>query len=267
MEEHIFDRRFYPYMALLDETAGIWDYMDQPLLIWSDYDLIHASARKLNEETISYVQEMVQEGKLVSRFTMYHDISRIAPGSKQVKEDPFADNTAMIEEVHLPNEVLETRLRLILEEEKSVIALGEKEIARAVDLCAEYGIPYSILAQDGEIQKGINICLFELAQGFHLSEYDLSVYSSAELFEIHHRRGRYENKFRNAEVIHHFDELEPGDYIVHAQYGVGQYLGIETREIRDVKRDFLKIVYRGNAELLVTQQDSPTDLMEKSKDF
>ena len=251
MEEHIFDRRFYPYMALLDETAGLWDYMDQPLLIWSDYDLIHASAKKLNEETISYVQEMVQEGKLVSRFTMYHDISRIAPGSKQVKEDPFADNTAMIEEVHLPNEVLETRLRLILEEETSVIALGEKEIARAVDLCAEYGIPYSILAEDGEIQKGINICLFELAQGFHLSEYDLSVYSSAELFEIHHRSGRYENKFRNAEVIHHFDELEPGDYIVHAQYGVGQYLGIETREIRDVKRDFLKIVYRGNAELLV----------------
>lgn len=251
MEEHIFDRRFYPYMALLDETAGLWDYMDQPLLIWSDYDLIHASAKKLNEETISYVQEMVQEGKLVSRFTMYHDISRIAPGSKQVKEDPFADNTAMIEEVHLPNEVLETRLRLILEEETSVIALGEKEIARAVDLCAEYGIPYSILAEDGEIQKGINICLFELAQGFHLSEYDLSVYSSAELFEIHHRSGRYENKFRNAEVIHHFDELEPGDYIVHAQYGVGQYLGIETREIRDVKRDFLKIIYRGNAELLV----------------
>lgn len=251
MEEHIFDRRFYPYMALLDNTAGIWDYMDKPLLIWSDSALIQESAKKLNEETIAYVQEMVQEGKMVPRYTMYHDISRIAPGSKQISEDPFENNTAGIEEVHLPNEIIETRLRLINEEQKSVIALGEKEFRRAVDLCNEYGIAYSLLADEGEIKDGINLSLFELPQGFCLRENDLNVYSASELFEVHHRRGRYENKFRSAEVIHHYDELQPGDYIVHAQYGVGQYLGIETRQIHDVKRDFLKIVYRGNAELLV----------------
>ena len=251
MEEHVFDRRFYPYMALLDEAAGLWDYMDRPLVIWSDKDLIMESAKKLNEETIAYVQEMVQEGKMVPKFTMYHDISRIAPNSREVIEDPFENNIAGIEEVHLPNEIIETRLRLINEKNRSVIALGEKEIRRAVELCNEYGIRYSILGEDGEIKEGINITLFELPQGFYLSEKDLTVYSSSELFEIHHRRGRYENKFRNAEVIQHYDDLQPGDYIVHAQYGVGQYLGIETREIRDVKRDFLKIIYRGNAELLV----------------
>lgn len=251
MEEHVFDRRFYPYMALLDEAASIIDYMDRPLLIWSDQQLINESAKKLNEEAISYVQEMVQEGKMLPKYTMYHDISRIGKKLKQVKEDPFENNIAEIEEVHLPNEVIETRLRLIAEKERSIIALGEKEFRRAVDLCGEFGIRYSILGDDSEIKEGINLTLFELAQGFHLGESDLYVYSASELFEVHHRRGRYENKFRNAEVIHHYNELEPGDYIVHAQYGVGQYLGIETREIRDVKRDFLKIVYRGNAELLV----------------
>jgi transcription-repair coupling factor (superfamily II helicase) len=91
----------------------------------------------------------------------------------------------------------------------------------------------------------------DLSQGFSLDDEDITVYTVSELFEIHHHKGRYENKFRNAEVIHAYEELEPGDYIVHATYGVGQYFGIETREIQGVKRDFLKCVYRGNAELLV----------------
>ena len=251
MEEHIFERSQYPYMALLDQTAGIWDYMDRPDVIWSDEDLVRESAKRLNEESISYVQEMVQEGKMLPKYTMYHDISRIAPDCKKIKEDPFENNTAGIEEVHLPNEPAETKLKMLADGSRTILALGDKELARTAQLCSENNIVYSILGDDGEIQNGLNLCLFELPQGFYLSESDLNVYSSAELYEVHHRRGRYENKFRSAEVIHSYDELSPGDYIVHAQYGVGQYLGIETREIRDVKRDFLKIVYRGNSELLV----------------
>ena len=251
MEQHIFERSQYPYMALLEKTAGIWDYMDSPDLIFSDEALINESAKKLNEESISYVQEMVQEGKMLPKYTMYHELSRVAPSSRRIKEDPFENNIAGIEELHLPNEPVETRLKMINDGSKTVLALGEKELARTVDLCNENNIVYSILGSEGDVQPGLNICLFELPQGFYLNEKDLSVYSAAELYEVHHRRGRYENKFRSAEVIHSYDELEPGDYIVHAQYGVGQYLGIETREIREVKRDFLKIVYRGNSELLV----------------
>lgn len=251
MQQHIFERSQYPYMSLLEKTAGIWDYMDHPDLIWSDEELIRESAKRLNEESISYIQEMVQEGKMLSKYTIYHDISRIAQGSKIIKADPFENNTAGIEELHLPNEPVEARLRIINDGSKSVLALGEKELARTTELCNEYNIPYTILAEDGQIQNGINLFLYELPQGFRLNDAEINVYSASELFEIHHRRGRYENKFRSAEVIHNYDELEPGDYIVHAQYGVGQYLGIETREIREVKRDFLKIVYRGNAELLV----------------
>ena len=90
-----------------------------------------------------------------------------------------------------------------------------------------------------------------LAEGFEISEKNLKVITASELFEIHHHTGRFEKKFRSAEVIHSYEELEPGDYIVHAQHGVGQYMGIETREIQGVKRDFLRVIYRGNAELLV----------------
>ena len=249
--EHVFEQRMYPYMALLEETSGIWEYMGTPDLVISDEQLIREAVKKLNEEAIAYIQEMVQEGKMLKKFTMYHDYSRIAKGSRRILEDPFADNDACIAEVHLPNESLEDKLRLIASEPKTVLALSDKELARAAETCTESNIRYSILADDGEIKEGLNLALCELNQGFCLTDRDIKVYTASELFAVHHRKGKYENKFRSAEVIHSYDELEPGDYIVHAQYGVGQYVGIETREIRDVKRDFMKIIYRGNSELLV----------------
>ena len=46
----------YSYMALLSKTAGIWDYMQNPLIVYSDEQLILDAAKKLNEETVSYIQ-------------------------------------------------------------------------------------------------------------------------------------------------------------------------------------------------------------------
>ena len=251
MESHIFEKRMYPYMALTESSAGIWDYMDQPQIIYSDEQLIREAIKTFTEETISYVQEMVQEGKMLPRYTLWHDFERVLQPYKKVKEDPFADNTSGIEEVHLPSDTLDMRLKLIDRSERNVLVLPEKEMMRTIDACIENRIEYTILSEDDEVKEGISLYYGELMQGFHIPARNFHVYTASELFEIRRHSGRYENKFRSAEIIHSFNELEPGDYIVHAQYGVGQYVGIETRTINQIKRDFLKIVYRGNAELLV----------------
>lgn len=251
MQAHVFERRMYPYMALLEETSSLVDYMDHPLILYSNKKEIQNSYHRMIEDTTTYIQEMVQEQKLLPKFSIWHTLSDVEKNQKVMEEDSFVDNIANIEEVHLPNETLDLKLKLIQQQQKVVLALAEKEFERMTEACIENQIPYSILSDDGEIQEGINLSLFPIGQGFALRNKDLTVYTAAELFEIHYHKGRYENKFRNAEVIHNYDELEPGDYIVHAQYGVGQYLGIETREVQHIKKDFLKVVYRGNAELLV----------------
>ncbi len=251
MESHLFDKRMYPYAALLDNCAGIFDYMENPQIIISDEQLVKEAVKAFIEETISYVQEMVQEGKLLPKYTLWHDYERVLKPFRKVKEDPFADNISGIEEVHLPSDTLDMRLRLIDRSERNILVLPEKEMLRTIDACIENRIPYTILADEGEVNEGISLYYGELMQGFHIPERQFHVYTASELFEIRRHSGRYENKFRSAEIIHSYNELEPGDYIVHAQYGIGQYVGIETRTINQVRRDFLKIVYRGNAELLV----------------
>lgn len=250
LESHVFDRSMYPFMSLLDHTAGIWDYMQDPWIIWCDEQAIHDNTKHFVEDTIAYVQEMVQEGKMLPKYAIYHDMQYI-PSKKKIIEDPFLDNIADIAEVNLPNEVLAMKLKMINDGSKVVLALPDHEMKKITDTCIDQGTPYNLLIGDAPLVEGINLWMSDLNQGFALEDAKITVYTTAELFEIHHHKGRYENKFRNAEAIHSYEEQQPGDYIVHANYGVGQYVGTEIREIQGVKRDFLKCVYRGNAELLV----------------
>lgn len=249
IKQNICESRLYPYTAFLKHNYSLCDYLDHPILIYSDPELIEESTKHLITETTAYLQEMVQEKKLLPKFTVFHEYDSVGKHCKKVVEDPIHNQLVDIEELHLPNESLNLKLRLLKEYKQVVIAIHEKELERIKQACIEEKIKYHLIQENDSIQNGFNICIDSFTQGFIY--HDFVVVSESELFEIHRHTGRYENKFKNAEVIHNYDELEKGDYVVHAQHGVGQYLGIETREIQGAIRDFLRIIYRGNAELLV----------------
>ena len=41
------------------------------------------------------------------------------------------------------------------------------------------------------------------------------------------------------------------NYVVHVHHGVGRYLGVETLEVGDVHRDYIKLQYKGTDRLFV----------------
>ncbi|AEB11979.1 transcription-repair coupling factor [Marinithermus hydrothermalis] len=45
------------------------------------------------------------------------------------------------------------------------------------------------------------------------------------------------------------DALSEGDYLIHPEHGIGRFLGIETREVLGVKRDYLVLQYAGDGRL------------------
>ncbi len=247
----ISDPGLYSYYTLLKQTSSVVDYMDHPLILTSDDVTIRESIKRLNEETLIYLQELVQEKKWLPRYAVFHDYERIGNGCRKINEDPAYDNIAGIIELHIPNETLALKLRLLSNEYRVLCCLHSTQMKKVINTCVEEQIPYRLMDAEGGIEPGLNLLLSEFPEGFVLQERGLSVATDRELFEIHHHSGRYEKKFRSAEVIHGYEELEPGDYIVHANYGVGQYVGIETREVQGSMRDFLRIIYKGNAELLV----------------
>ena len=86
--------------------------------VFSNKEEIEESIKRLQNETTSYIQEMVQEKKYLPRFMMWHDFNHIAKGSKIIEEDPFQDNISNIVEVFLPNESLRDKLKQIHKERK-----------------------------------------------------------------------------------------------------------------------------------------------------
>ncbi|MBQ3962981.1 MAG: transcription-repair coupling factor, partial [Erysipelotrichaceae bacterium] len=110
-------------------------------------------------------------------------------------------------------------------------------------------IPYSIYTD--ELKQGINIGYGDLFGGFTIEDLDLSIYTVRELFKKRHHSGRYANRYAEARTLNSYEELKKGDYVVHDQYGIGQYVAIESRMVNGIKCDYLKIIYKGNDELLV----------------
>ena len=79
---------------------------------------------------------------------------------------------------------------------------------------------------------------------YQIEDLDLSIYTVRELFKKRHHSGRYANRYAEARTLNSYEELKKGDYVVHDQYGIGQYVAIESRMVNGIKCDYLKIIYK-----------------------
>jgi len=59
-----------------------------------------------------------------------------------------------------------------------------------------------------------------------------------------------------------FEDLKPGDYVVHVHHGVGRYAGMVKRSIGGVERDYLLLEYRGDDKLYI-----PTDQIDTIRHY
>lgn len=248
IKNYVYEPRFYTYYAFVDDCNSIIEYFDDCEIIYSDKELCERSINDCIQDNTSYIQEMVQEHKLLPRYSMFFDLYRVENKHRIISLLPFGDNTSDILEVNIPSQRLELKLKMLVEYNKPVLLfLKDNEFSEVVEGCVNMQIPYNI--DSSNVKNGLNLCLDELYEGFETSEY-IAV-TSKELFEEKPRLSRFAQKFKSAQIINTYQDLQPLDYVVHQQHGVGQYLGIETRKIMGIHKDFLRIVYKGNAELLV----------------
>ena len=65
------------------------------------------------------------------------------------------------------------------------------------------------------------------------------------------KRSKYQKYYKYSTKIYDKDEIKPGDYVVHQDYGIGIYRGIKTIELHNVKNDYLEIQYANDGKLFV----------------
>ena len=257
MRAHLRESRLYPYLSYLDDNRSLIDYCPQAQVFLSHPDQIKTHLHQLTEETTAYIQEMAQELKMLPRFSVQHELNTVLSGRKVTEIDTFDSLRkvphAMIREVALPNETLPMKLEIALKEGRGrqmYFFLQDHELKEIVPILKGKEIPF-LINDTQQHEEGLVLIPQALDEGFESLKENLIVYTSHELFKKKTKLGRYASKFKEAEALNSYQDLQPGDFIVHSQHGVGQYLGIVTREFNGVHKDFLRVVYKGNDELLV----------------
>ncbi|MCR4891754.1 MAG: transcription-repair coupling factor [Lachnospiraceae bacterium] len=104
-----------------------------------------------------------------------------------------------------------------------------------------------------------------IRQGFEYPDIHFAIISETDIFGVRKKKKRKRRSYEG-ERIASFTDLKLGDYVIHENYGLGQYDGIQHIDIDGVTRDYVKISYRDKASVYVIA--SNLDVLQKyaSKD-
>lgn len=105
-------------------------------------------------------------------------------------------------------------------------------------------------------------------QGSFRADRDLLwVIDESDLFLAKTRKAiRYRSVLNQSKKIRRIEDLSVGDYVVHYDYGIGQYVGLKTMELSQEKRDYLHIIYAGQEALYVPMDQIDLVLKYSSHD-
>lgn len=86
-----------------------------------------------------------------------------------------------------------------------------------------------------------------LHEGFIDHDLKICCYTDHQIFERYHKfqlRGNFSK--RDSITLHELTGLHPGDYVVHIDYGVGRFGGLEKIEVNGKLQETIKLVYKDN---------------------
>ncbi|MDY6063122.1 MAG: transcription-repair coupling factor [Erysipelotrichaceae bacterium] len=241
----------YPYYAFL-ENDHLLDYATNYELYLSNEKAILDNLHFIFEENINYIQEMASEHKLPLRFSVMGEFQKEIKKVKNYTSIMFENPDVDFEVIDIPINPLKITLSSIakdLGKYQIIFVLNENEIEDILDEMININLSYHLV--DNEFTDDINIVIGNLFQGFEATKAKIKVYTAKELFNHQKFIGRYNKSYQEAIQLDSYDELEVGDYIVHNNHGIGQYMGIHTQNINGIKSDYLVIAYRGNDKLSI----------------
>ncbi len=112
--------------------------------------------------------------------------------------------------------------------------------------------------KDREVKPGeIMILHGNLRRGFVYPLINFAMVSESDIFGEKQKKRKKKKTQYDGKSIQNFNELSIGDYVIHENHGIGQYMGIEKITVDRVVKDYLKIRYAdgGNLYVLATGLD------------
>jgi len=221
------------YSLLIPQTECFPDYFpaDDRLIIWNNYPYIAEELEQLLEQCIQqYKREKKNHSQaklpkpekiLAGEEYIYSLINSsqnlflsqsefVLPFEVASTRAPFVSATAINSDL----ELLSRRLRELDSLSAHAILLfdNESQSKRMRELLADYQL-------DCDQHLGV------LHEGFFIEDTGLELFTDHEIFN-RYKRKRYTPRYSPGEQIIDYENLKPGDYVVHIDHGIGIFEGL-----------------------------------------
>ena len=260
--EGTIDEKLYKYYGFLtDNHYSIFDYCDSFAKVFVDLSSINSSHTILQNDSHVYLSELYENGKALSGLEIYQDLNRIVNINDHITTSTLVDSPNAISypvknvpfQASKANDAINIIHSYLNDSYQIVLTLNNKEHIFTIEqLLNSSHVPYQLVDSFNLPKPGkIGITLINLSSGFVLTDEKVVYLTTSELFNEKVRTARFDNRFKEATILRSYEELEPGDYVVHEYQGIGQFIALQTLEVEGVHKDYLKIAYWGNEFLYV----------------
>jgi len=261
LERNINTRVSRYFKFLSRNPASIFDYCQNFTKVFVNKNSIKEEIDILFNETNAYMISLQESGSSLSGLGELYDFSfLINSRSSIITTESSADEKCF--EFNLKNipyisskegDAINIIQSYLGEDYKILLSLSTSEqLLTLTETLSGLNIPFEkvkafTIPENSNI--GIDICSLE--KGFYIPEEKICILTSKELFNLNVRSARYTPRFKEATILKSFEDLNPGDYVVHEFQGIGQFVSLETLEIEGKHQDYLKIRYAGTDVLYV----------------
>ncbi|MFC0525649.1 transcription-repair coupling factor [Pontibacillus salicampi] len=264
-------QEMYKYSSLFyEQSASLLDYLPEDgLVILDEMSRIQETANRLDEEESEWYSSLLEQGKIVRDLAISYNWKDVWHGMHHPRlymsvflrhipntqpENIVNFSCRAMQQFHGQMNLLQNEMQRWEKGNYSVliVAPNEERADKIQSVLEDYDMEAVKADKQPElpIQKP-TIIIDQINSGFELPMHHVAVLTEKELFKKRTSRPKRKQKISNAERIKSYQELKVGDYVVHANHGIGRYIGIETLELNGIHKDYLNIKYSGDDKLYV----------------
>ena len=239
------------YIGLISNET-ILDFVDKKSIYFINEKNLNDAYNKTLDDIYEYNSNI--GGNVFKDLNYFYDLNEIKNKYKINHLEPF--KVAKAKEVYVRDpEKFFGNLDSLFEylkrsDKKIIISLKSKERFKLLkEELLERSINYEMYRNQD--YKGIFLTLDNCTIGLDFYLDDYVILTEEDIYKRVDNKIRYKSVFGEAKRIKSVDEINVGDYVVHYDYGIGRYLGIESRTSQGITRDYIKLLFAGNDYLFV----------------
>lgn len=265
-QSHADSRKFLS--LCYDKTWTVFDYIEKDTpIFFDDYQKLMNQYEVFERELAQYFTEELQNSKAFSDMQYFSDIeqiykkqspvtffSNLQKGLGNLKFDKiYQFNQYPIQEFFNQFSFLKEEIERYKKMDYTIIlqssnSMGSKTLE---DMLEEYQIKLDSRDKTSICKESVNLIEGNLRHGFYFVDEKILLITEHEIFQKKLKRRFRRQHVSNAERLKDYNELEKGDYVVHHIHGIGQYLGIETIEIKGIHRDYVSVQYQNGDQISI----------------